>query len=109
MLNLQYVTLPKPGAAKNEDLFGFKGDTFWMLDGATSTDGPALERDAHWLVQEMDTTTSARILSGYRRWLRAHAPTRRTTGPARRRFGLSPLWPFGVCAAAAWRWPLPVT
>lgn len=26
-----------------------------MLDGATSTDGPVLERDAYWLVQEMDT------------------------------------------------------
>lgn len=55
MLNLQYVTHAKPGAGKNEDLFGFKEDTFWMLDGATSTDGPVLERDAHWLVQEMDT------------------------------------------------------
>lgn len=59
MLNLHLVTIPKPGPGKNEDLFGFKGDTFWILDGATSTDGPELDRDAYWLVQELDTLLNA--------------------------------------------------
>ena len=59
MLNLQLVTTPKPGPGKNEDLFGFKGDTFWLFDGATSVDGPQLDRDAHWLVQELDTLLNA--------------------------------------------------
>lgn len=55
MLNFQLVSDQKPGALHNEDLFGFKGDTFWLLDGATSTDGPPMARDAHWLVHELDT------------------------------------------------------
>ena len=55
MLNFQLVSDQKPGARHNEDLFGFKGDTFWLLDGATSTDGPPMARDAHWLVHELDT------------------------------------------------------
>jgi hypothetical protein len=55
LLNIQFATDTKPGAPHNEDLFGFKGDTFWLLDGATSTDGPPLDRDAYWLVHEMDT------------------------------------------------------
>jgi hypothetical protein len=59
MLNLQLISDKKPGARHNEDLFGFKGDTFWLLDGATSTDGPPLARDAYWLVHELDTALSA--------------------------------------------------
>lgn len=59
MLNLQFVSDKKPGARHNEDLFGFKGDTFWLLDGATSTDGPPLARDAHWLVHELDSALNA--------------------------------------------------
>lgn len=59
MLSIEFASSKKPGAAHNEDLFGFKGDTFWLLDGATSTDGPALERDAHWLVNELDAALNA--------------------------------------------------
>lgn len=59
MLNFQLVSDQKPGARHNEDLFGFKGDTFWLLDGATSTDGPPMARDAHWLVHELDTALNA--------------------------------------------------
>jgi hypothetical protein len=53
-MNLQFATRRKPGARHNEDLFGFTEDTYWLLDGATSTDGPPLDRDAYWLVQQMD-------------------------------------------------------
>lgn len=53
-MNLKFATRQKPGARHNEDLFGFREDTFWIFDGATSTDGPLLDRDAHWLVHEMD-------------------------------------------------------
>lgn len=59
MLNFELISDQKPGALHNEDLFGFKGDTFWLLDGATSTDGPPLERDAHWLVHELDTALNS--------------------------------------------------
>lgn len=59
MLNLQLISDKKPGARHNEDLFGFKGDTFWLLDGATTTDGPPLARDAHWLVHELDTALNS--------------------------------------------------
>lgn len=47
------LTEPKPGATHNEDLFGSRGDTAWLLDGATSKDGPELARDAHWFVHRM--------------------------------------------------------
>lgn len=53
-MNLQFATRRKPSALHNEDLFGYKEDTFWLLDGATSTDGPPLDRDAYWLVHQMD-------------------------------------------------------
>lgn len=59
MLSIEFATSKKPGAKHNEDLFGFKGDTFWLLDGATSTDGPPLERDAYWLVNEMDAALNS--------------------------------------------------
>jgi hypothetical protein len=58
-MNLQFATRRKPGARHNEDLFGFRENTFWLLDGATSTDGPPLDRDAHWLVHEMDQALRA--------------------------------------------------
>lgn len=61
MLTIQYASDKKPGAKHNEDLFGFKGDTFWLLDGATSTDGPPLARDAYWLVHELDTALNALV------------------------------------------------
>lgn len=51
---LQLFTSKKPSAINNEDLFGYVGDTFWLLDGATTSDGPELERDAYWLVNELD-------------------------------------------------------
>lgn len=55
MLAINVVSDQKPGARHSEDLFGFKRDTFWLLDGATSMDGPVLARDALWLVEEMDS------------------------------------------------------
>jgi hypothetical protein len=61
MLTIELVSAKKPGAKHNEDLFGFKGDTFWLLDGATSTDGPPLERDAYWLVHELDTALNGLV------------------------------------------------
>lgn len=59
MLSIDTAFDKKPGAAHSEDLFGFKRDTFWLLDGATSTDGPALARDARWLVDEVDSHLNA--------------------------------------------------
>lgn len=59
MNNIAWATQAKPGSTKNEDLFGFVGDFFWLLDGATSVDGPALAKDAHWLVNDLNRRLAA--------------------------------------------------
>lgn len=55
MIELARGSCAKPGSAHNEDLYGctHDGRMHWVLDGATTQDGPQPIRDARWLVETL--------------------------------------------------------
>lgn len=56
MLRILATTASKGDGAVNEDLFGYCGETAWLLDGATGVAPPRLDpkSDAAWLVRQVD-------------------------------------------------------
>lgn len=53
-MTVEYHTLSKPHRDKNDDIAGFEGDTYWLMDGSTQLVAPDHGLDATWHVNRLD-------------------------------------------------------
>ena len=53
-MKIEFDTAQKPSRNKNDDIAGYSGHTFWLMDGATQLVAPDHGLDASWHVGQLD-------------------------------------------------------